>query len=166
MSFGERIPERTGSLPISWQVVLKDSPIAPGRNWVIALLSQKNSPTKHLIPVWIDATRGELKRIVPEQDRQEGPEWSPDIKEMAFSGFEEDKWRVGLIRPSDGATGYLTNGSAMTAGSWLTPDCNHILFSQVAPGNSWDLWLMRADGEQKSSLTTSAQTELFPDWRP
>jgi len=96
------------------------------------------------------------------------PSWSPDGTEIIFSSnFKKgdfDIYKIRLDEPENIIQ--LTNlfSSVEWTPTW-SPDGTEIIFSGNR-GESWDIYIMDANGENLRQLTSFEGSEIFPTWSP
>jgi eukaryotic-like serine/threonine-protein kinase len=118
-----------------------------------------------------EQSRGELMRY-DSNSRQfvtflsgisaEGLDFSTDRKWVTYVTFPDGVlWRSRV----DGSERLQLSNLPMTAAlpRW-SPDGKHIAFSGLTPGETWNLFVISADGGSPEKLTPSENSQLDPDW--
>lgn len=132
----------------------------------IAFLAASGANTaKHL---WVvDADGNGLRELT---DLPTGsPRWSPDGSELAFVGWNDPEWDIGVIRADGTGPRWLptTQGTAAIAGTppaW-SPDGKELAFVEQTASSTEALVLVGADGSGARTLTSGAlMSEL--QWLP
>ena len=107
----------------------------------------------------INADGTGLRQLTPDPPAFDGfPSWSPDGRRIAFSRSTT----LHMIN-ADG-TGLTSLGVTGIAPVW-SPDGTRLAFHATVDGNT-DVYVMRADGTERTRLTTFAGADMSPSWSP
>lgn len=121
--------------------------------------------------IWIINVANEhLVELVPQNEIQINPTWSPDGRELIYSStiygpaskIIQDLW----IIQSDGrnARRLLMNDAANYHADW-SPDGKKLAFTSDKSGNM-DIWLFDLQSQRISQLTHSSAYDADPSWAP
>lgn len=100
------------------------------------------------------------------------PAFSPDGGKIAYSAWtvKSNVWSLpvsphthGSVGPAVALTNELNSRNGLTA---FSPDGRRIAFTSMHRGRGYQIWLMDADGQNLTQLTTDAQAALLPCWYP
>ena len=98
------------------------------------------------------------------------PHWSPDGKEIAFSGFLPDKpWKTFIIPAKGGEPRQLTQNDCSELEANWSPDGTHLTFSNFNPAStpSCPSVVFTMDSKtQKISAISGSEGLLYPRWSP
>ena len=100
------------------------------------------------------------------QNNDEDPSWSPDGSHITYSTVQ-DVWKM------DSATG--ANKTKLTGGedgggarpAW-SPDGSRIVYrrAEVVDNGGNNIWVMDANGANRTAVDTTPRTDQNPDWQP
>jgi TolB protein len=109
-------------------------------------------------------------RVTPWKLRAgDGPDWSPDGKEILFRSPEtEDFLHCNLFTIHPDGSGlrqvtHLAPGTKLYSASF-SPDGTAITFGMTGVDGQADVWAMHADGTAATPVTRTAQWDSAPDW--
>jgi Tol biopolymer transport system component len=88
------------------------------------------------------------------------PDWSPDGKSIAFTGAGQKGLVIAAINPDGGGLRIVADGQQA---SW-SPDSSRLVFKGCVGGDC-GLWVVNADGANRTRLTTNGN-DSSPDWSP
>lgn len=100
------------------------------------------------------------------------PAFSPDGSKLAYSAWtvKSNVWSVALSPETHEAAGSpvaltdeLNSRNGVTAD--FSPDGRKIVFTSMRRGSGYQLWMMDADGNRESQLTTDTDAAYSPSWR-
>ncbi|WP_416307812.1 TolB family protein [Neptunicella sp. SCSIO 80796] len=91
--------------------------------------------------------------------------WSPDDKNLIFTGQRDNKWNIVKINIATGQETLLTDNNYLDDGSEYAPDGEHIYFNSTRTG-SMKIWRMKADGSEPTQLTFDEYNDWFPHISP
>ncbi len=91
--------------------------------------------------------------------------WSPDNKEMIFTGNRDGKFNIFSIDISTGIERQLTDQVALDDGAEYSPDGKYIFFNSARTGKM-KIWKMDADGRNQTQLTFDEYNDWFPHVSP
>ncbi len=109
-------------------------------------------------------THEEDSELLPESRGGNTPDLSPDGRTVVFSRGEKGAAHgpsIFLESLGDPAPRFVTRGSQPR----FSRDGHWIAFTRVSEGNT-DVWIMRADGSAKRSLTRTSYDEEYPSPSP
>lgn len=95
------------------------------------------------------------------QWNDEDPSWSPDGAQIVYSTIQ-DVWKMNA--DGTGKTN-LTNGSGGGAQPAWSPDGGSIVY-QRSDGTDRNIYVMDANGGNKTPVDTTQRTDGKPDWQP
>ena len=97
---------------------------------------------------------------------QRAPSWSPGTSEIAFHWWEYPRSRTHIYAMDKHGEGLrkLTSGNFYDRGPTWSPNGEHIAFDSNRYGN-FDIWSMRADGNDLIQITAETTRESAPDWK-
>ncbi|HEV7906422.1 MAG TPA: hypothetical protein VGO96_21470, partial [Pyrinomonadaceae bacterium] len=99
------------------------------------------------------------------------PAFSPDGSRLAYSAWtvKSNVWSVALTPETQEAAGFpvaltdeLNSRNGVTAD--FSPDGSKIVFTSMRRGSGYQLWLMDADGNRETQLTTDTDAAYSPSW--
>lgn len=122
----------------------------------------------------LNVSTGEMQRIT-HTGRENSVDWSPDGSRILFarsSGpLKEDKRFISndlyLVNPDGSHETQLTKDGLSMEGAW-SPDGNHVAFTSYEPsdGGQTDIYVMDADGTERTRLTHDPGMDYYPVWSP
>jgi Tol biopolymer transport system component len=141
----------------------------------IAFQSDTNEPGN--IDVYTIRPNGrDLRRITTTPGFDGMPNYSPDGESVTFTSERAGNGDVFVMRADGGHQNRLTDDPIWDGLSCFSPDGRFIAYTSERDGKPfpgapgffyWDIFRMRADGEQKTNLTRSPSIDNFdPDWQP
>ena len=120
----------------------------------------------------MNADGSDIRQLTQEAGRWRPPVWSPDSTRIAYSVTEGSEDIAVINADATGWANLTSDHSTMAHGreacqAWSS-DSARIAFS-AQPDGSWedsDIWVMDADGTQKTQITDSRDDESCPVWSP
>jgi len=91
--------------------------------------------------------------------------WSPDNKNMIFTGNREGVYNIFRVEVATGKETRLTNQATLDDGSEYSPDGKYIFFNSMRAGDM-DIWRMDSDGNNTVRLTSDTYNDWFPHVSP
>jgi TolB protein len=91
--------------------------------------------------------------------------WSPDGKNIIFTGQRNDEWDIWSINIDTKEEKNLTNFTGLDDGSEYSPDGKWIYFNAVRTG-TMQIWRMRPDGTEQEQITFDEYNNWFPHFSP
>ena len=91
--------------------------------------------------------------------------WSPDGKNIIFTGQRNDEWDIWSINIDTKKEKNLTNFPGLDDGSEYSPDGKWIYFNAVRTG-TMQIWRMRPDGTEQEQITFDEYNNWFPHFSP
>lgn len=91
--------------------------------------------------------------------------WSPDGKNILFTGQRNDEWDIYSINIDTKKETNLTNYAGLDDGSEYSPDGKWIYFNAVRTG-TMQIWRMRPDGSEQEQVTFDEFNNWFPHFSP
>ncbi len=113
-----------------------------------------------------DLATGEERDLVPAEDPNYDPSWSPDGKQLAFVREPDDERpEIAVVDVDDGTVETLvTFGDAVFFPAW-SPDGTTIAFVGRVDGND-DIYLLELASGRITRLTDDGATDSMPAWSP
>jgi Tol biopolymer transport system component len=102
------------------------------------------------------------KNLISSTRADEGPQFSPDGRRVAFISNRSGKHNLWLCDANGENAAQLTRVLDVSKPSW-SPDGHLIAFSSLAGGNT-DIYTVSADGGVARRLTTDPSGEMMPSW--
>lgn len=112
----------------------------------------------------LPATGGEPKRVTP-KGHSYFHGWSPDAKELVYTGNRNDEIDIYKIPVAGGEETRLTNAPGVDDGPEFTPDGQWIYFNSARTGRM-QIWRMRPDGSDQHQVTDDGLNNWFPHIAP
>jgi Tol biopolymer transport system component len=108
---------------------------------------------------------GNLRMLTDGSVNWDFPNWSPDSKRIAISGFNGGSANIAVMN-ADGSSFRQLTSDPSTYSVWacFSPDGTEILFSRAPSTSWWDLYTMHPDGTGVTQVTHTADAELWPQW--
>lgn len=91
--------------------------------------------------------------------------WSPNNKEMLFTGDRNNQYDIFSIDIRTGKETQLTNQKTLDDGSEYSPDGKQIFFNSVRTGKM-KLWKMDPKGKKQTQITFDEYNDWFPHVSP
>ncbi|MDP4261444.1 MAG: biopolymer transporter TolR [Bacteroidota bacterium] len=91
--------------------------------------------------------------------------WSPDGKELLFTGFRKNQYDIWSINIATKKETQLTNLPTLDDGAEYSPDGKWIYFNSVRTG-TMKIWRMKADGGHQEQVTFDEYNDWFPHFSP
>ncbi|HLK29232.1 MAG TPA: hypothetical protein VKT28_11695 [Puia sp.] len=91
--------------------------------------------------------------------------WSPDGKDLVFTGQRNNDFDVYKISSSGGKEIRLTDAPGLDDGPEYTPDGKYIYFNSVRSG-MMQIWRMKPDGSDQERITNDSLNDWFPHISP
>ena len=108
----------------------------------------------------------DVTRLTQDQNNSFSGPFSPDGKQILFTGFGPTHSYVGLMNPDGSNLVDITNqpGSDEAFSTW-SPDGKQIAFTSRRDGNN-EIYVMNADGSDPRRLTSISKDDFAPTWSP
>lgn len=114
----------------------------------------------HIGELWVvDRDGSDLQRLRKEDTSN--PAWSPDGRHIVFDSIEGDG-HIGLLDLDTGLTTDLGEGFFPR---W-SPDGTRIVFGVLDDEGGSDVYIMMADGSDRTQLTSDPAFDTAPQWSP
>lgn len=108
----------------------------------------------------------QLKRLMVKAGFDSGASLSPDFKQLAFYGPNENKWYDIYLMNTEGFIfTNLTNDSTEDYSPSWSPDGKWIAYTSGSKGK-YDIWMMHVETKERIQLTTQPKRNETPHWRP
>jgi Tol biopolymer transport system component/imidazolonepropionase-like amidohydrolase len=142
--------------------------LTEGTNFAIAASPDGRTLIVDLLgTLWtLPAGGGTARRLtadLPIEARQ--PSYSPDGREIAFQGFDENGWDIWSIRADGTGARRLTTGPFDDREPQWSRDGTRIAFSSDR-GGGYDIWILDVGDGRVDRLTTNAAEDFAPAWSP
>jgi len=106
---------------------------------------------------------------IPRQVTSMGPSflhgWTPDGKELIYTGGRGGNWDIYKIPAVGGEEVRLTSAPGLSDGSEFAPDGKYIYFHS-SRGGTMQIWRMRPDGSDQEQVTDDGFNNWFPHISP
>jgi Tol biopolymer transport system component len=119
--------------------------------------------------IWlVDVDGNGLRRLTTHPTLDETPVWSPDGRSIVFASAragERDVFEV----PADGGTprSLTANPGANDDHPKFSPDGSRIVFNSMrADGETYQIWVMNADGSHPRRLSHHVEWDTYPSFSP
>ncbi len=135
-----------------------------GEQLAISSHDERDDSQVYIVPL----AGGQPRRVTPV-----GPSylhgWSPDGKQLVYTGYRNGVFDIYRIGAEDDAAGgaeeQLTRGSGLDDGPEYTPDGQSIYFNSTRSGRM-QIWRMKADGSGQEQMTDDECDNWFPHISP
>jgi TolB protein len=123
----------------------------------------KQKSTIFIMPV--EGTDNPIKISSEESGHSYLHDWSPDGKNIIFTGQRNDEWDIWSINIDTKKEINLTDFPGLDDGSEYSPDGKWIYFNAVRTG-TMQIWRMRPDGTEQEQVTFDEYNNWFPHFSP
>jgi Tol biopolymer transport system component len=115
----------------------------------------------------IDLQTREEARVIPDYSRTHGlSDFSPAAPFVAFTGHRTVGWDVFIYDRAERRVAPITEGGR-SCRPRFSPDGRKIAFVSSKADGKGDIWVMNADGTEKTRLTErDATADYYPAWSP
>ncbi len=113
----------------------------------------------------LDGRSGPVRVTDPEAGASYFHGWSPDARQMLFTGRRDGQFDIIAIDVQTGEETKLTDLSTLDDGPEYSPDGQYIFFNSVRSG-TMQLYRMKPDGSAVEQLTFDAYNDWFPHVSP
>lgn len=113
-----------------------------------------------------DASGKIIRQLTNDLPREIHPCWSPDGKQIAYSGGDGRRdgiWDVYLLDVETGDTRKVTTNPGPDWACGWSPDGKWLLITS-AYGNNWDIYAIRPDGSGRLRITCHAGDARYASW--
>jgi TolB protein len=141
-----------------------------GRRIVLVRMNGTAKPRHGQAIFVVNADGTGLRRVAPWKLRAgDGPDWSPDGKEILFRSPETEDFllcNLFTIHPDGTGLRQVTHLAPTTKlySASFSPDGTAITFGMTGVDGQADVWTMRSDGSGVTPLTRTPQWDSAPDW--
>ena len=123
-----------------------DFDLSPDGRWLALTMAQGSSAADD---IWVrDLVRGVTSRFTFNDDGDRSPVWSPQGDRIAYGTQKDGEWDLAV--KAVGGTGeaemLLEAEGRQQPSSW-SPDGRHLLYYNVDPETSWDIYVLDLEGE-------------------
>lgn len=139
------------------------SPVFSPDGSQIAFASSRNGNPQIFM---MDKDGGNVRRITHLGGHNVSPAFSPDGSQIAFAGRDEGRFDIFVINNDGTGLRRLTQSDADDEDPSFSPSGSHILFSSTRDGFAKQLYVMTADGNHKSRISTANASLSNPRWGP
>lgn len=91
--------------------------------------------------------------------------WSPDGKELVYTGGRNDVYNIYKISKKGGEETKLTDLTTLDDGPEYSPDGKYIYFNSTRSGKM-KIWRMKPDGSEQQQMTFDEYNDWFPHISP
>ena len=119
--------------------------------------------------IWVyDLSRRTMTPLTPPAaGSSQAPLWTPDGKRVTYrgtrAGFRNVFWRSA---DGSGEEERLTLGDSLQSPGTWSPDGKNLVFVDIAPATSADLWVLKRDGLRASALVSTPVSQGEPAFSP
>jgi len=113
-----------------------------------------------------DASGKIIRQLTNELPREIHPCWSPDGKQIAYSGgdgLRNGKWDVYILDVDSGASRKVTTNPGPDWACGWSPDGAWLLITS-AYNDNWDIYAIRPDGTNRLRITCHAGNARYASW--
>jgi TolB protein len=128
-------------------------------------ISNNNGVGNKSVGYTVPITGGEPTRITAPSDFSYMHGWSPDGKNIVFTGQRNGDFDIYKIPAKGGAETRLTTSPGLDDGPEYSPDGKYIYFNSVRSG-LMQVWRMKADGSEQTQITSDDFDNWFPHISP
>ena len=137
-----------------------DHVISPDGKWLGISNNLKEEANKSNVFV-VPIGGGQPKRIT-EQGNSYFHSWSPDGKQLIFTGERDHAFDLYQISVARGPEIRLTDGQGLNDGAEYSPDGEFIYFNSTRGGDTMQIYRMRPNGQGIEQLTNDEFNNWFP----
>lgn len=119
----------------------------------------------HKSRIYIVPIGGGVPRLITPNSPSYWHGWSPDGKDLAFTGERNGNFDIYSIPVAGGEETRLTSAPGLDDGPEYSPDGAFIYFNSERTGHM-QIWRMKADGSEQEQVTFDASNDWFPHLSP
>ena len=113
----------------------------------------------------MDSDGTDLRYLTPGMSTVTTPRFSPDGRQLVYTGTLARKPRVFVLDVASGRERLLVPGGMITFAPRFSPNGRQIVFSMAQGGNT-DIFVVGADGGSPQRLTSAPGTDTSPSFSP
>ena len=141
-----------------------DHVISPDGQWLGISNHVKEDGNKSIVFV-VPIDGGQPRRITP-QGNSYFHSWSPDGRELIFTGERNKVFDIYRIWLEGGDETKITDGLGLNDGPEYSPDGKYIFFNSTRGGSNMQIYRMKPDGTDIQQLTHDDYNNWFPHISP
>jgi TolB protein len=141
-----------------------DHVISPDGQWIGISNNNKDEANKSIVYV-VPIDGGQPQRITA-QGHSYFHSWSPDGRELIFTGERNNVFDIYRIFLEGGAETKITDGRGLNDGPECSPDGKYIFFNSTRSGGTMQIYRMQSDGSRIEQLTSDEFNNWFPHVSP
>ena len=111
----------------------------------------------------MDSDGSNVKRLTNKVGYDSGSVFSPNGKQIAFYGNNEEKWDIYIMNSDGSELTNLTNETIECYSPSWSPDGKWIVYT-AGEKNNYDLWLINVKTKEKRQLTKTTYRNEHPTW--
>ncbi len=117
--------------------------------------------------IWVmTLSTGEARRLTLSGAEDARPAWSPDGEWIAFHSDRDGDLNLYAIRPDGSGLRRLTSGANDESNASWEPNSRRLVFEERLDEQTWQLFVVDADGRGKRSLLPRPGSYLTAAWLP
>lgn len=109
----------------------------------------------------------DVRPLIVTDGRDTSPAWSPDGRQIAFVSDQDGDFEVYVLDLASGDIAQLTNNNVYEWSPAWSPDGRQIAFTSTrASLETYDVFVMAADGSAQTQLIDDPANDIIPRWWP
>ena len=131
---------------------------AAGKQIVFASTRHTERPN-----LYLQSTKGKaVTQLTSDPASEIQPRFSPDGKKIAFASDRAGQWDIYILDLETKRTTQVTHNEANELSPSWSPDGRWLAYSRLAPGGTWELWMVSLDDDSERCIGPG----LLPRWSP